>query len=237
MLVVNDEIQPSVRVGVADASARRPRRRLLLSAVSILVAAGALAFAGVATFDLLHYSNYVLPGDSMEPTIRPGTHVWARPVDDADVTAGEIVVLRLPSAAGAPGSRAVSRIVAVAGQTVSIRNGRLFVDGRDAGRAPVSPPGAATTITIPADAVYVLGDNRPYTGGSNQYGPVPSHDIVEHVVRIGAPTGVSLVVRLGGGLVVAAIAGLVCWRMLRRPNRVADQEQLRDPGPRPLWSS
>ncbi len=220
---MDDAVEPSGKAGMADPSVGRPRRRLPHAAVAILVAVGALAFAGVATFDLLHYSGYTLPGSSMEPTIRPGTHVWARPVDDANVKVGEIVVLRLPSAAGVPGSRAISRIVAVAGQTVSVRNGRLFVNGRDRGRAPVWP-GAARTITVPPNAVYVLGDNRPYTGGSNQYGPVPSQNVVQHVVRIGAPTGVTLILRLGGALVVAALAGLVCWRMLRpRTRRVAKQ--------------
>jgi len=212
---VDDAGAVSAQDGMTDARARRPWRRLLLAAVSILVAAGALIFAGVATFDLLHYSNYVLPGDSMEPTIRAGSHVWARPVDGASVEAGEIVVLRLPSNAAGPGSRAISRVVAVAGQTVTIRHGRVFVDGRDGGRAPALF-NAATTITVPPDAVYVLGDNRPYTGGSNQYGPVPNGNVTQHVVRIGAPSGVLLIVRAGGGVVVAAIAGLVCRRMLRR---------------------
>lgn len=233
---MNDEVEPSGPAGTADRSIGRTWRRLLLAAVSILVAAGALIFAGVATFDLLHYSGYTLPGDSMEPTIGPGTHVWARSVDGANVKAGEIVVLRLPSNAAAPGARAISRIVAVGGQTVTIRDGRLLVNGRDGGRA-LALSSAATSVSVPSDAVYVLGDNRLYAGGSNQYGPVPSKNIVQHVVRIDAPSDVMLVARLCGGLVVAALAGLVCWRMLRQRNRMGDREEPRDPGSRPLWSS
>lgn len=221
---------------VADPNLDRPKRRVVLAAISTLMAAGALVFAGVATFDLVYYSSYALPGESMEPTIRPGTHVWTRPVSGASVKPGEIVVLRLPSNASLPGSRAISRVVAVAGQTVTVRGGRLFVDGRDEGPAPIQF-GGPKTITVPPDAVYVIGDNRPDTAGSNQYGPLPTENVDQHVVRIGAPSGANLALRLAGGLGVAALAGLICWRMLRRRTRVAERDERHDAGPRPLWSS
>ncbi|MCW2495846.1 MAG: signal peptidase [Jatrophihabitans sp.] len=210
--------------------------RRTFAGVLLLIAVGGGVLAGTAIFDLAFYSGYTLPGPSMEPAIGAGTHLWTRPEGGARVKSGDIVLLRPPVSSGLP-SPVITRVVAVAGQTVAAHDGRLLVDGRPRGLAPTLPPGTAAVVTVPQNTVYVLGDNRPESLGSNQYGPVPIQNVSQRVVGIGTPTSAVLVVRTAAGLAVATLAALVCWRILRRRQRAPDPSAPVDPGPRPLWTT
>jgi signal peptidase I len=154
----------------------------------------------------------------MEPAIRAGSHLWARPVDGAAVRPGDIVVLRAPPAVQKIDSRLVIRVVAVAGQTVAVRDGRLFVNGAPAAEpylAPSTRTPPLTPTTVPQHAVYVLGDNRQASFGSDQYGPVPVQSVLQRVVHTDTASGAALLLRAAIALAVAILAGLVGWRMLR----------------------
>jgi signal peptidase I len=198
-----------------------------LAGIALAVSAAALFFAGQALFDLTYYAGYTMPGASMEPAIRPGSHLWARPVDGAAVRPGDIVVLRAPPALQLINSRVVIRVVAVAGQTVAARDGRLLVNGVPAAEpylAPSTQTPPLTPITVPQHTVYVLGDNRQASFGSDRYGPVPVESVLQRVVHIGTASGAALLVRAAIALAVAILAGLACWQMLRTG---------RSPKPRP----
>jgi signal peptidase I len=221
---------------VVDSSgAGRSRRRLLFAGIALAASVGVLVFAGRALFELAYYTGYTLPGTSMEPTISPGSHLWARPVDSADIKAGDIVVLRPPASEGTT-VRVVVRVVAVAGQSVAAHDGRLLVNGMPAAEpylAPSTQTPPLTPITVPQHAVYVLGDNRQDSIGSDRYGPVPVQNVVDRVVRIGVASGAALLVRAAIALAVAILAGLVSWRMLRprrlpRPSPEAAPERFFD---------
>jgi len=74
----------------------------------------------------------------------------------------------------------IKRVVALPGETVRVVGGRVFLDGepldephvvyRDADDMPPT--------TVPPDAYFVLGDNRPESSDSRLGGPVPAGHIV-----------------------------------------------------------
>jgi signal peptidase I len=75
----------------------------------------------------------------------------------------------------------IKRVVAIGGDRVEAADGEVLVNGE-----PVDEPylaeGVGTAdfspITVPDDAVWVMGDNRGSSGDSRSFGPVPLDAIV-----------------------------------------------------------
>ena len=130
---------------------------------------------------------FYIPSSSMEPTLRATDRILVDKTaytDEMPAT-GDVVVFR-PAA----DERAyVKRVVAVPGQTVDVRNGRLTVDGREV-IEPYSPtrvtePGMMQLpVTVPDDHVFVLGDNRTGSEDSRDYGPLPAEDLAGRAFAI-----------------------------------------------------
>ena len=127
---------------------------------------------------------------------------------------GEVVVFRSPDR-GDSARPFIMRVVAVAGDTVEMRNEVLYVN-QTAAPLSFAPPGRtdsgevtllATTrtgstahqvliypnrpafrtfssLTVPPDHVFVLGDNRDLSRDSRFFGPRPYGDLLGRVIRI-----------------------------------------------------
>lgn len=122
---------------IAPAAQAEPRRmrRWLAEAMPFF----AMLLLLMAARDTLA-NHYQVPSGSMEPTLMPGDRVmvdmraygWRLPFteielrDGAAPQPGDVVVFASP----ADGTRLIKRVVAVGGQTVALREGRLWVDGR-----------------------------------------------------------------------------------------------------------
>lgn len=99
----------------------------------------------------------------------------------------DVVVLRDPLDNGF----SVKRVVAVAGETVSLKGGEVYVNGRRI-EEPYLRPGTATyatsgvteqTFQCGPGQFFVLGDNRQVSIDSRAYGPVPRQNILGLVIR------------------------------------------------------
>lgn len=81
----------------------------------------------------------------------------------------------------------LKRVVAIAGDTVEMRNGTLFVNGSRvvesyaprSNRVPTVAP-----IQVPAGEVFVLGDNRDQSEDSRDFGPVPVSTVIGSPVAV-----------------------------------------------------
>ena len=98
--------------------------------------------------------------------------------------AGDVIVLKRPD-----GEEFVKRIVAVAGDTVNIQNGKLYVNGAEEKQEgtlgetlteennQVSYP-----LTVGDDQIFVLGDNREVSDDSRAFGVVDMDDVKGRIV-------------------------------------------------------
>lgn len=84
------------------------------------------------------------------------------------------------------GEPLVKRVVATAGEQVAIEDGVLVVDGRAVCESTVDPREQDGVwfgpVTVPADAVFVLGDDRAGSIDSRVLGPVPVSAVTGRVL-------------------------------------------------------
>lgn len=98
---------------------------------------------------------------------------------------GDIVILHPPMKTSQP---FIKRIIGLPGDTIALTGGHVFVNGKELNEpyvhgAPTNWPlgGTAHTITVPANDVFVMGDNRMNSEDSRYFGPVPLNNLIGKV--------------------------------------------------------
>lgn len=157
---------------------RRARRRRRLVAG---VVRGAF-FLGLLHVLVMQVS--VVRGHSMEPSLHDGDRLLVDRLGGrlVGVDRFDVVVLRSPVD---PSVDYVKRIVGLPGDRVAIRRGRLLVNGRPV-RAGFSwiPDGThMPEVRVPSGHYFVLGDNRPISCDSREFGFVAAESL-RGVVRL-----------------------------------------------------
>lgn len=150
--------------------------------------------AAVALASYLIISHYVLQsvqivGVSMSPTLKhTGYYLLNRCVFLVrDPQPSDIVVIRDPL----DQSYAVKRIIAREGDSVYLKGGRVYVNGRQL-EEPYLSPGTPTfalaqqtelSVHCGKGEYFLLGDNRGNSTDSRVYGAVPRQNILGAIIR------------------------------------------------------
>jgi signal peptidase I len=177
-------------VVVTDLRKRRVLREIVEFVVLIAVAVLVMTFLRAFVID-----QYEIPTGSMEPTIEVGDRLFAEKVsyNFALPAPGDIVTFEDPTKAINPeneGRVLIKRCIAVGGQTVDLtEDGKVVVDGvtldepythGKPSKALDPMPGVSLDYpyTLPADSIWVMGDNRTNSADSRYFGPIPQEELI-----------------------------------------------------------
>jgi len=162
---------PPRRPGVARRFVRLVRELLETILPAILIALLLNVFVGQATR---------VQGQSMEPNLHTDQRLVVEKVSYRfhGPRRGDVVVIRVPSQGE---ELLIKRVVGLPGETVEIRDGRVYIDGQllDEPYASGSTrQGRTAQVVVPPLHVFVMGDNRDHSNDSRAFGPVPIDNIV-----------------------------------------------------------
>lgn len=122
--------------------------------------------------------SFLVEGSSMEPTLLDGERLLVEKMTYyfQNPRPGEVVVFKYPKN---PRRDFIKRIVATAGDTITLRDGQLLVNGKPVNEPYVQRPGHFDfgPLKVPSDSVFVLGDNRVNSQDSRFFGTVPYENI------------------------------------------------------------
>lgn len=98
---------------------------------------------------------------------------------------GDVIVFKAPPD---PDKDFIKRVIGIPGDTVSVKDGGVFVNGQlydESGylTSEVKTYGGAflkegDTVTVPSGEYFVMGDNRPYSSDSREWGFVPTSNVI-----------------------------------------------------------
>ncbi|HMK93460.1 MAG TPA: signal peptidase I [Thermoleophilia bacterium] len=184
--------------GRASERGRSRARQLADYAISI-----AIAVAAVYAVQALAVKPFRIPTPSMADTVMTGDRVLIDRLSYRfhDVRRGDVVVFT-----GHGPIPLLKRVVGVPGDTLSIRDGRLYVNGahapdsyvrREDGRIEPTLPGPDATAPwtlrrpykVPAGAYFMMGDNRTDSGDSRYWGTVRRDEILGRAFFVYWPPG------------------------------------------------
>ncbi len=180
----------------ADGDGKHSSFRWIIETVGVVVIAIVVAVL-LRTFVVATYS---IPSGSMEPTLKIGDRIV---VDKLSyhlhgVDRGNIVVFSTPpneDCAGPPVADLVKRVIGLPGDTISLADGHVYVNGAVLPELYLpadvrndtypGPSGAAYSLhhayRVPAGDLFMMGDNRPQSCDSRYWGPIRESTIVGKV--------------------------------------------------------
>ncbi|MDH4185323.1 MAG: signal peptidase I, partial [Nitrospinota bacterium] len=123
---------------------------------------------------------------SMEPTLAKGDHVMVM-LNDGSYSPGrgDVVVVLIP---GDRRKAYIKRIVGLPGETIQMNSDSILINGKPLYESYLPNTQGLSkdslSVTIPANAIFVLGDNRANSLDSRNFGPIPMESVLGKVVVI-----------------------------------------------------
>ncbi|GAB4112401.1 MAG: signal peptidase I [Candidatus Caldatribacteriota bacterium] len=137
--------------------------------------------AGIIAFFIITFIGQVtvVKGASMEPTLHDRERLIANKISYRfeSPQRGEIIIFKPPF----PTNRNyIKRIIGIPGDKIQIINGIVYVNDKQLEEPYVEYQSYEnlSTVIVPEDSYFVLGDNRPNSSDSRYWGFVPRKNII-----------------------------------------------------------
>lgn len=118
-------------------------------------------------------------GTSMVPNFQNGEHLIANKIiyQYSEPKRGDVIIFKYSET-----QDFIKRVIALPGETVSLKDGKYYVDSKQLNEADYLENTVYTsggeylhegeTIVVPDEMYFVSGDNRPHSSDSRTFGPI-----------------------------------------------------------------
>lgn len=119
------------------------------------------------------YTRVQLDGYSMEPNFSDGKIFTIDEVPLTELKRGDLVLVEIKE------TIIIKRLIGLPNETVSIHDGKVFIDGTLLVESyeVIPPTYTVDEIKLDNDSYFILGDNRPDSKDSHSFGPVKGSSI------------------------------------------------------------
>lgn len=155
---------------------------LLDTVQSLLLAAAVFLIIYVFLF-----RPFQVTGESMYPTFLDKQYILTNIISlkFKNLKLGDVIVFKAPPD---PEKDYIKRVIGVPGDKVFIKNGSVYLNGIILDERAYLKPDVTTNpesflpefqeIIVPDDNYFVLGDNRPHSSDSREWGFVPKKNVI-----------------------------------------------------------
>lgn len=134
----------------------------------------------IIAFLVTHFlgERTVVYGQSMEPYLHPNQQLIIDKLSYRfhEPRRGDIVVIDVESS----DIPYIKRVVGLPGEVLHVQNNRVYINGDVLSESYISEvmQDDFGPVTIPANHIFVMGDNRPYSRDSRTVGTIPLDNII-----------------------------------------------------------
>jgi len=128
----------------------------------------------------LGFRNFRVIGDSMMPNFHEGQYLVVNKLAYRlhPPQRGDVIVFRPPTN---PKKDYIKRIIGLPGETVEVREGYVYVDGRRLEEpyiGQINPHSSWGPSVVGQDEYFVLGDSRSNSSDSRSWGMLPGSNVI-----------------------------------------------------------
>lgn len=140
--------------------------------------------AGITALILIHFvvRTFYIPSESMLPTLRVKDYILVNRFIYRfhPPQRGDIVVFHPPQTANSDGKDFIKRIVAVGGDTLEVKNEKLYINDQPQKEPYIYGPPYydLSRRKIDQEKLFVMGDNRNNSDDSHVWGQLPVKNII-----------------------------------------------------------
>ena len=127
-----------------------------------------------------------IKGASMEPSFFDKEYILTNKIlfKLRDPVRGDVIIFKSPAN---PEIDYIKRVIGLPGDTVALKQNAIFVNDVKIEEPYLSPGitifggsylGENQEVVIPPGKYFVLGDNRPHSADSREFGPIPKEDFI-----------------------------------------------------------
>jgi len=142
----------------------------------------------IVTYLFIMQPNQV-KGASMEPTFQSGEYIFTSKITYKfrPMQKGDVVIFKSPKN---PDIEYIKRVMGLPGDKVLVQNSEVYINGQQISENYISAKTnlweggflkEGVTVTIPDGFIFVMGDNRPRSSDSREFGPIDINSIIGQV--------------------------------------------------------